>query len=157
MITEAVSYGSDFLGLLVKAYKDSDMTKKLTIDEILMSMSMIINESLRLYSPFVSLNRKIDREVILGKLTVPATVNICIPTLALHNNTQIWGEDAHLFKPGSFAEGVAKATNKNPVAFLPFGLGRRTCVGMNFCDYRNKDCTLNDSAAIQNHSVTNLC
>lgn len=35
MITEPVSYGSDFLGLFVKAYKDSDVTKKLTIDEMI--------------------------------------------------------------------------------------------------------------------------
>ncbi|KAL5759325.1 hypothetical protein ACOSP7_017850 [Xanthoceras sorbifolium] len=36
------------------------------------------------------------------------------------------------FKPERFSGGVAKATNNNPAAFFPFGLGPRTCVGSNF-------------------------
>lgn len=65
-------------------------------------------------------------------------MEISIPTLELHRSQEIWGEDAHLFKPERFAEGVAKATRNNPMAFLPFGFGPRTCVGLNFASNEAK-------------------
>ena len=95
-------------------------------------MNMIINESLRLYPPVSNFTRKVERKVKLGNLVLPANMTLIIPTLALHRDPQVWGEDAHIFKPERFKEGVAKATNNNPAVYLPFGLGPRNCVGMNF-------------------------
>ncbi|KAL9352326.1 hypothetical protein Peur_055006 [Populus x canadensis] len=95
-------------------------------------MSMVINESLRLYSPAAVVIRRVEREIKMGKITVPANMEVVISTLALHQNPEIWGEDVHLFKPERFAEGLAKATKNNIAAFFPFGLGPRTCVGVNF-------------------------
>ena len=68
----------------------------------------------------------------LGDLILPAGIMVHIPILKIHHDPQIWGDDAHLFKPERFSEGVAKATNNNPAKFLPFGLGPRNCVGLNF-------------------------
>lgn len=98
----------------------------------LKTMGMIINESLRLYPPVVGLIRKVATKTRLGKLVLPANMGLYIPNLKLHHNPQIWGDDAQLFKPERFSEGVAKATNNNLAAFFPFGLGPRTCVGFNF-------------------------
>ncbi|KAL2546270.1 Cytochrome [Forsythia ovata] len=98
----------------------------------LKTVTMIINEALRLYSPVPSLVRRAKGKVNLGKYEFPENIELHIPQLALHRNPEIWGEDAHLFKPERFAEGVAKATKNNPMAFLPFGSGPRTCVGLNF-------------------------
>ncbi len=95
-------------------------------------MNMIINEALRLYPPAVNVPRQVQRQVRLGKLILPENMVIEIPVLAIHHNPQIWGEDVHLFKPERFAEGLAKATNNNVTAYLPFGLGPRSCVGSNF-------------------------
>ncbi|KAF2298908.1 hypothetical protein GH714_029042 [Hevea brasiliensis] len=95
-------------------------------------MCMIVNESLRLYPPVVNLARQIHDKVVLGNLILPAKVQVSIPILAIHHDPQIWGEDVDLFKPKRFAQGVAKATNNNIAAFLPFGLGPRNCVGSNF-------------------------
>lgn len=97
-----------------------------------MQMNMIINETLRLYPPLTILLRKVKREAKLGKFILPADINLVIPTLALHHDTQVWGEGTHLFKPERFSEGVAKATNNNAAVFLPFGFGPRSCVGLNF-------------------------
>ncbi|CAL5428588.1 unnamed protein product [Camellia sinensis] len=104
----------------------------------LKSMSMILNETLRLYNPAANMWRKVEREVRLGKLVLPANMDVYIPSLALHHDPNIWGKDAHLFKPERFAEGVAKATNNNTTAFIPFGLGPRMCVGLNFAAAETK-------------------
>ncbi|KAI8527475.1 hypothetical protein RHMOL_Rhmol12G0078400 [Rhododendron molle] len=95
-------------------------------------MSMILNETLRLYPPVISLLRRVEREVRLGKLIVPANTYVMVPLLALHHDPEIWGQDVHLFKPERFADGMAKATNNIIAGFNPFGFGRRNCVGLNF-------------------------
>ncbi|KAI3962462.1 hypothetical protein MKW92_053291 [Papaver armeniacum] len=98
-------------------------------------MNMIINETLRLYPPTVSHTRTVAKQVHLGnKLILPANMHVSVSTLALQHNPDIWGEDAGLFKPDRFSEGIAKATNNNNnnAAFPPFGLGPRFCVGSDF-------------------------
>ncbi|GJZ01753.1 cytochrome P450 CYP749A22-like protein [Tanacetum coccineum] len=79
----------------------------------------------------IAITRKVLRERKVGKVVLPANLKLQIPTLALQHDPKIWGEDAHLFKPDRFSEGIAKATN-NPGAFLPFGYGPRNCVGSSF-------------------------
>ncbi|KAI8527488.1 hypothetical protein RHMOL_Rhmol12G0079200 [Rhododendron molle] len=98
----------------------------------LKTMSMILNETLRLYSPAINLLRRVEREVRLGKLIIPANTEFYLPLLALHHDPELWGQDVHLFKPERFAEGVAKATRNNITGFIPFGFGPRICVGSNF-------------------------
>ncbi|XP_057509091.1 cytochrome P450 CYP749A22-like isoform X2 [Actinidia eriantha] len=95
-------------------------------------MNMIVNECLRLYPPITNFTRKVKRKVKLGNLILPANMTLIIPTLALHRDPQVWGEDVHLFKPERFEGGVTKATNNNPAVYLPFGFGPRSCVGTNF-------------------------
>ncbi|KAK4364575.1 hypothetical protein RND71_015933 [Anisodus tanguticus] len=61
-------------------------------------------------------------------------MEVIIATLAVHHSSEVWGKDAHLFKPERFAEGVAKATRDSMMAFLSFGYGLRKCVGFNFAN-----------------------
>ncbi|KAL6187831.1 hypothetical protein ACLB2K_039226 [Fragaria x ananassa] len=98
----------------------------------LKTMSMIIDETIRLYAPVISYERTVEREVRLGKLTLPAGLELYISSLALHYEPEYWGENVHLFKPELFPEGVAKATNYNITTFLPFGMEPRICPGLNF-------------------------
>ncbi|XP_011101779.1 cytochrome P450 CYP749A22-like isoform X1 [Sesamum indicum] len=95
-------------------------------------LTMIVYEALRLYSPVLSITRRVHRNIKLGKYEIPANVQVNVPTLALHRNPEIWGKDAHMFKPERFAEGLANAANRNSMAFLPFAAGPRSCVGNNF-------------------------
>lgn len=114
-------------------------------------ITMIINETLRLFSPVVSLLRKSKHEVSLGTLKIPCNMRLNFPILYVHHDTRIWGEDAHLFKPERFSGGVAKATNNNPTMFIPFGLGPRSCVGSNFATNEAKNAL---SMILQTYSFT---
>ncbi|KAF6162619.1 hypothetical protein GIB67_003165 [Kingdonia uniflora] len=103
---------------------DNDIAK-------LKTMTMIINETLRLYPPVLGMTKIASREIRLGDLLLPADIELVILCLVTHNDPEIWGENAYLFKPDRFAEGITKAA-KNTMAYLPFGLDPRTCVGSNF-------------------------
>ncbi|OMO80853.1 Cytochrome P450 [Corchorus capsularis] len=98
----------------------------------LKTMTMIINETLRLYPPASALPRRVENEVQLGNLTLPTDLLVMIPVIALHHDPKTWGDDVHLFKPERFAQGIAKATNYNASTYIPFGFGPRVCVGMSF-------------------------
>ncbi|XP_016728175.1 cytochrome P450 CYP749A22 isoform X2 [Gossypium hirsutum] len=191
---EVNSFRSDFLGLLLNAYHDSDEKNRLSLEDLvaecktfyfagqetvnsllawivlhlaihgdwqekarrevidifgnqnphlegiakLKIMTMIINETLRLYGPSNGLPRAVTREVQLGKLLLPANIDILPLNIGLHRDPHIWGDDVHHFKPERFAKGIAKATNYTTAAFFPFGLGPRSCVGMTFATIEAK-------------------
>ncbi|KAF6157574.1 hypothetical protein GIB67_037147 [Kingdonia uniflora] len=110
----------------------------------LKTMTMIINETLRLYPSVVAKNRMVTRETRLGDLLLPGNIEVLIPCLVSHNDPKIWGEYALLFKPDQFAEGVTKAA-KNIMAYIPFGLGPRMCIYRHkLCDDRSDAFFLND-------------
>lgn len=93
-------------------------------------LSMIFNESLRLYPPAIAAIRRAKVDVELGGYKIPCGTEILVPILAIHHDQALWGNDANEFNPGRFSEGGARAA-KHPVAFIPFGLGVRTCIGQN--------------------------
>ncbi|KAK8564578.1 hypothetical protein V6N12_036698 [Hibiscus sabdariffa] len=104
----------------------------------LKTMNMIINETLRLYAPVAAMIRKVGKGIRLGKLVLPADMEILIPILTLHHEPQLWGDDVHVFNPERFSQGIANATKHNSAAFIPFSMGPRSCVGMSFATTETK-------------------
>jgi PHYB activation tagged suppressor 1 len=103
----------------------------------LVQLNMIVNESLRLYPPTIATIRRAKTDVELGSYKIPRGTELLIPILAVHHDQAIWGNDVNEFNPGRFSEGVARAA-KHPVAFIPFGLGVRTCIGQNLAVLQTK-------------------
>ncbi|XP_010683652.2 cytochrome P450 72A397 [Beta vulgaris subsp. vulgaris] len=94
-------------------------------------VTMIINEVLRLYPPVILMYRMIHKPTKIGDILLPPGVQISVPTMLVHNDPKLWGEDATEFNPERFSEGIAKATNSQ-VIYTPFGWGPRICIGQNF-------------------------
>lgn len=92
---------------------------------------MVIHESLRLYPLMAVVSREALEDMKLGNIQVPKGVNVWTLTATLHQDPKIWGPDADRFDLEQFANGVTGAC-KLPYAYMPFGVGPRTCLGQNF-------------------------
>ncbi|XP_074308295.1 cytokinin hydroxylase-like [Silene latifolia] len=90
-------------------------------------LSMIINESLRLYPPATLLPRMAFEDIKLGDLFIPKGLSIWIPVLAIHHDKELWGEDVNEFNPHRFASKSFISSR-----FIPFGGGPRNCIGQSF-------------------------
>ncbi|KAB2618325.1 secologanin synthase-like [Pyrus ussuriensis x Pyrus communis] len=114
------------LSILLSTWKDSRflLPRK--------SVTMILNEVLRLYLHAIPGCQHTYKETKIRDLTIPAGVDITLPTLLIHHDPWLWGDDAGEFKPERFSEGVSKASRGQQQAFFPFGWGPRTCMGQNF-------------------------
>ncbi|KAF8408894.1 hypothetical protein HHK36_004963 [Tetracentron sinense] len=94
-------------------------------------VTMVLYEVLRLYPPAVFITRFTYKKIQLREISLPPGVQLSVPTILIHHDRELWGEDAKEFKPERFSEGVSKAM-KNQVSFFPFGWGPRICIGRNF-------------------------
>lgn len=67
-----------------------------------MQVTMILYESLRLYTPVETVARWTNENTVLGDISLPAGVLLSLPVLLLHHDEEIWGEDAKKFNPVRF-------------------------------------------------------
>jgi PHYB activation tagged suppressor 1 len=122
----------------------------------------ILQESMRLYPPVPQIAREAAEDCVLGqnRSTGEGGIRVCkgtgvvVPFFVLHRDPELWGPTAAEFDPsrflssnhapsaasnGAHSNGEAgadaasfAAAARHKLAFLPFSMGPRNCVGQNF-------------------------
>lgn len=90
-------------------------------------LTACLNESQRLTPSAVGFIRWLRQDTQIGDWLLPAGCAVLPCIYLTQRKTEIFGEDAMEFRPERWLEGAKFA----PYEFMPFGGGRRACVGMN--------------------------
>jgi cytochrome P450 len=92
-------------------------------------LSLALDETLRMYPPAWIGPRRSREPFEFAGVTVPGGVAVEYSSWASHHLPDVW-EDPFAFKPQRFAPGPREQLPKG--AYVPFGGGSRTCIGMRF-------------------------
>jgi cytochrome P450 len=90
---------------------------------------MVIEETLRLYSPAWQTMRRAREADVIGGYHVPANSNIYLNSYVLHRHVDFWTEPEK-FDPDRFTPEQIAARPKH--VYIPFGSGPRICIGKHF-------------------------
>ncbi|KAK8522813.1 hypothetical protein V6N12_056508 [Hibiscus sabdariffa] len=123
----------------------------------LKTITMIINETLRLYPPVNGTVRKVAREVRLGKLELPTPLELELRIIALHHDADLWGDDVHLFQTGEIRRRDCQSNQLQRGRFSSVRIGTSILRRDELCSYRSKNRPLHDSATLQFHPLPCLC
>ena len=102
-----------------------------TLDRLpeLHQVSMIFDETLRLYPPAWSTTRSPLHDDVIGGRRIPRGKFVILSLYVTHRHPDFWPEpDA--FRPERFRDGVP--TGPRRFAYFPFGGGPRQCLGLTF-------------------------
>lgn len=92
-------------------------------------LDMALDETLRLWPPaWIGPRRSVEATTVAG-VHVPGDTFINYVSWASHRLPDVW-EDPHAFVPDRFSEERRRQIPKG--AYVPFGGGSRTCIGMRF-------------------------
>ena len=89
----------------------------------------VLNESMRLYPPAWTIERDAVTDDIIGGYDIPAGTTVMTSPYVLHRRSTLW-DDPLAFDPDRFLD--SRADERERLAFLPFGAGRRQCIGASF-------------------------
>lgn len=109
-----------------------ERSQPITIDIIykLDYLSMVINETVRLFPITPLIGREVMSDTQLEKFMIPTGSSLVIPIYKVHRNPKIWGPESNLFNPDNFLpENVEK---RHPYSYIPFSAGARNCIGMKY-------------------------
>lgn len=105
------------------AVSADDLSKMIYLD-------LVVKESMRLLPSTIAQGRRVTGPLKLRNYTVPKGSEIFIPTLEIHTDKKLWGEDALEFKPERFEPENFKKVH--PYSYLPFSKGPRMCIAVKF-------------------------
>jgi cytochrome P450 len=88
----------------------------------------VVEEALRLYPPIAALSRMALEDDLLSDTKIKAGSLIVISPYVLHRHQRLW-RMPDIFDPSRFLD-TKRSINR--FAYLPFGMGPRTCIGASF-------------------------
>jgi cytochrome P450 len=86
-------------------------------------------EAMRFYPPAWSIPRVAIADDVIGGLRVPKGSTVIVPIHGIHHDARFW-PDPEVYDPERFMPGRAHERHRS--AYLPFGGGRRVCIGSSF-------------------------
>ena len=89
----------------------------------------VFAEAMRLYPPVWRISRFALEDDILGGFDLPAGSVVVIYPYLIHRDPALW-ESPERFDPERFS--ARRSADRNRLAFIPFGLGQRMCIGASF-------------------------
>jgi len=101
----------------------SEHVKHLVITE------QVIKEAMRLYPPASVVSRRSVKATRLHNLQIQSDAVIMMPIFVIHRHRLNWN-NPNAFDPERFAPGQDRERPRH--AFMPFGAGRRSCIGASF-------------------------
>ncbi|XRQ11195.1 cytochrome P450 [Actinomadura welshii] len=87
----------------------------------------VLEEAMRIYPPAWTIERDAVEDDDIAGVRVPAGSTVAVPPYLLHRNVEFW-PNPEGFQPERFLG----ETERPRYAYLPFGGGRRICVGAGF-------------------------
>jgi len=93
----------------------------------------VVAEALRLYPPAWTIERMARADDSVAGVPVPAGSQVSISTYLVHRHPEFWPDPAG-FDPGRFLTGTAGSAERPRYSYIPFGGGRRACVGQSFAE-----------------------
>ncbi|VDM24273.1 unnamed protein product [Toxocara canis] len=92
-------------------------------------IEQVMNETLRMYPPVPRNDRKCKSNITLKGTTIEKDTFVFVPTFALHYDERYY-PNPQVFDPDRFSP--TEKAKRDPLTFVPFGIGPRTCMGMRF-------------------------
>src|SRR5258706_1199544 len=92
-------------------------------------IGMVLDESLRLFSPAWTMGRRAIAEDKIGGYHIPANTVLAICLYTLHRHPSFW-DQPEVFDPERLSPENIKGRHR--FAYIPFGAGPRQCIGNNF-------------------------
>ena len=90
----------------------------------------VVHEAMRLYPPAWTIERSALADDTVAGVAVPAGSQVTISAYLVHRHREFWPDPAG-FDPGRFLPGFG---DRPRYAYVPFGGGRRACVGQSFAE-----------------------
>ena len=89
----------------------------------------IVTEALRLYPPIHTIPRRTEIDVEIDGFRIPEGEQIHLSVINAHRDKRFY-DDPYEFQPDRWTDGFEE--DLHDFAYIPFGGGRRTCIGREF-------------------------